>query len=379
MRVEVPTPPRSRPPGRYSATATHERTQWVLEQCRELGFALAGIAPVRPMRHAEAMHAWLDAGKHGSMAYLAEHADLKADPSKLLEGARCAIMVADLYATRDDGVDEPPAGHGRVARYARGGDYHNVMKKRLHRLCDAIAQRWPDSSTRAFVDTAPVHERELAVAAGLGWVGKHTLLIHPRVGSWMLLGGVLTTLDLEVHEHEEPDHCGTCTRCIDACPTDAITPYSVDASRCISYLTIERREAIPVGLQDQMGDWVFGCDICQDVCPHNSPRSGEVGTANPAYAPVRSSFDLLELLGWDEDARRAAFAGTAMKRAKLVMMKRNAVIVAGNAIASLGEKNPASVRLLKALAALISAEGEDDSIRRLAHDVLHRDRSSMMP
>ncbi|OAB62557.1 hypothetical protein AY599_13940 [Leptolyngbya valderiana BDU 20041] len=318
------------------------------------------------MRREAEMRAWLARGRHGSMAYLARHADLKADPSQLLDGATCAVMVADLYATRDDEPDDVPDGRGRIARYARGGDYHQIMKKRLHALCDDLASRWPESRTRAFVDTAPVHEREMALAAGLGWIGKHTLLIHPKMGSWMLLGGVLTTLELEVRQSEEPDHCGTCTRCIDACPTDAITPYSVDASRCISYLTIERREPIEPDLHRGMGAWIFGCDVCQEVCPHNSPRSVDVGEANPAYAGDRSSFDLLEVLGWDEGARRAAFAKSAMKRAKLAMMRRNAVIAAGNEIRRLGPGDDVATKLVRGLREVAGDAAADQELRTLA-------------
>jgi len=318
------------------------------------------------------MRAWLAQGKHGSMAYLAERADLKADPAQLLEGARSAVMVADLYATRNDDIVDVPDGHGRVARYAHGRDYHAVMKKRLHALCDEIIERWPDARTRAFVDTAPVHERELALAAGLGWIGKHTLLIHPKLGSWMLLGGVLTTLELDVSEREEFDHCGTCTRCIDACPTDAITPYSVDASRCISYLTIERREPVPSEFERGMGDWIFGCDVCQEVCPHNSPRSGNVGEAHSAYAGDRASFDLVDVMGWDEGARRTAFAMSAMKRAKLGMMGRNAVIAAGNEIERLGPDHPASQRLLESLRGVLEDKSSDAEARLLAATTLER-------
>ena len=349
----------------------------MLERCRELGFALAGVAPVRPMRHAAEMRAWLAEGKHGSMGYLAEHAELKADPSRLLEGARCAIMVADLYATRCDEAEAIPDGHGRVARYARGGDYHVVLKKRLHALCDDVRAHWPEADTRAFVDTAPVHERELALAAGLGWIGKHTLLIHPRLGSWRRLGGVLTTLELETAAREEPAHCGTCTRCIEACPTDAITPYGVDARRCISYLTIERREAIPIEFERPTGEWIFGCDVCQEVCPHNSPRDGDVGEANEAYRSARASFDLAEVLGWSEDDRRTAFARSALKRAKLAMMKRNAVIAAGNAIERLGGSDAAAQRLLGALTELRDRPEEGEALRRLAGRTIERARSTI--
>lgn len=323
------------------------------------------------------MRAWLADGRHGSMAYLVEHAELKSDPSQLLEGATCAIMVADLYATRGDEPDDVPDGHGRIARYARGGDYHKVIKKRLHVLCDELAEHWPESRTRAFVDTAPVHERELALAAGLGWIGKHTLLIHPRKGSWMLLGGVLTTLELDANEREEPDHCGTCTRCIDACPTDAIAPYSVDASRCISYLTIERRGPIDPGLQRGVGNWVFGCDVCQEVCPHNSPRADDVTEANSSYESTHSSLDLLEVLGWDEDARRRAFAGSAMKRSKLGMMHRNAVIAAGNEIERLGMGHPVARRLLDSLRRVREDGAFDAEVCSLATATLERVERSL--
>jgi len=179
-------------------------------------------------------------------------------------------------------------------------------------------------------------EREHALRAGLGWIGKHTLLINPRLGSWMFLGGIAMSLDAAAPPEQEAvtDHCGTCTRCIDACPTDAIEPYSVDARRCISYLTIEHREGIDPDLAGKVGDWIFGCDICQEVCPHNSPRpaGAELSEAGvrEEYRSDRSSFSLLEVLGWDEDDRRARLRGSAMKRAKLGMFKRNATIVQAN-------------------------------------------------
>jgi len=317
-------------------------SEQIIETCRHLGFAKAGIASLEPSRYEAELRAWLDAGRHGSMEYLAEHLDLRLDPASMLDGARAAIIVADLYAERGEGDDQPLGiGHGRIARYARGRDYHTVIKKRLHTLCDTLRASHPDAAFRAFSDTAPLLERELAQRAGIGWVAKHTLVIEPRLGSWLLLGGVLTTLDLEppAAQREIDDHCGTCTRCVDACPTDAITPYSVDATRCISYLTIERREPIDEAFFDPIGEWLFGCDICQEVCPHNSPRSSPE-SRHEAYQPIedeagrpRDSFDLLAVLGWSEHDRRSAFSRSALKRATLAMMKRNALIVAGNALA----------------------------------------------
>ncbi|MFK7883022.1 MAG: tRNA epoxyqueuosine(34) reductase QueG [Phycisphaerales bacterium] len=308
----------------------------ILAACEEMGFALAGIADTRPSDRRDELFAWLAEDKHGEMGYLQDHAELRTDPSKVLEEARSAILVADLYAARDDNQDTLLGpGEGRIARYARGKDYHHVLKKRLIKLADRFRAEQPTGEFRVFTDTAPVMERELALRAGLGWIGKHTLMIHPKVGSYFLLGGILTTLDLTAPKDQtiETDHCGSCTRCIDACPTDAITPYSVDARRCISYLTIEHRTAIAPALQSKMGEWIFGCDICQEVCPHNSPRDEvPVGKQpNPAYQSERDRFDLLEVLGWDEDAKRNAFQGSAMKRAKLDMMQRNASIAIKNA------------------------------------------------
>jgi len=296
------------------------------------GFALAGIAGVEPSAFGEELSDWLSEHKHGEMAWLDRNTELRQNPGQLIEDARSVLMVADLYTSRADNVDTPlNKGQGRIARYARGKDYHKVMKKRLMALADQLRQDHPEAEFKVFVDTAPVLERELAQRAGLGWTGKHTLLIHPQAGSYMLLGGIVTTLVFEPPKSQrvEADHCGSCTRCIDSCPTDAITPYSVDARRCISYLTIELRTEIEPTLASKIGDWIYGCDICQEVCPHNSLRD-DAAAANPVYDSSRDRFDLLEVLGWTEDDRRGAFTGSAMKRAKLDMMHRNARIVAAN-------------------------------------------------
>ena len=302
---------------------------FIVSRCRELGFAVAGVCDASPIERAPKLFEWIEQGKHGEMRWMKTHADLRVDPARVLPGARGVVMVGDLVKDRNEPPAAPEAGMGRVARYAQGRDYHKTIKKRLHTLCDELRERFPDEAFRAFVDTAPVMERELALRAGLGWIGKHTLLIHPRLGSHLLLGGFLTTLAFERPERE-PDHCGECTRCIDACPTGAIAPWSVDARRCISYLTIEHRSEIDTGLAERTGDWLFGCDVCQDVCPHNSsrPEGVDVGEANPDYVPSRSHFDLLEVLGWSEADRRRASRGSAMKRAKLEMFHRNARLAA---------------------------------------------------
>ncbi len=206
------------------------------------------------------------------------------------------------------------------------------MKQRLHTLCDELSQRYPEERFRACVDTAPVLEREHAQRAGLGAVGKNTLLIQPGRGSYLLLGEIITTLSLETSDSlQDHDPCSTCTRCIDACPTDAITPWSVDATRCISYLTIEHRSEIDAEYHEAIGDWIFGCDICQEVCPHNQPtRRSRTQRIDEAYSERHTGFDLLDVLNWSESDRREAFSQSSMKRAKLGMMKRNALIAAGN-------------------------------------------------
>lgn len=318
---------------------------------------------------------WLAGGKHGSMRYLEEDVETRVDPAAILRPphgptgveAKSALVVADLYATRNDGPDVQEHGRGRVARYARGRDYHKVIKKRLHSVADRLRAVFPGEEFRTFVDSAPVMERELAQRAGLGWIGKHTLAIHPRLGSWFLLGGFVTTMELEAPPEQAvvTDHCGTCTRCIDACPTGCIEPYSVDASRCISYLTIESEGAFPEDLEGRTGDWLLGCDVCQEVCPHNSPRDGDVGRVGAQYERIRDGFGLLEVLGWDEGARREAFTRSPMKRVKLDQIKRNVLAVAGSRLAD-------DASLLSRVRAIAGDESESELVRAAARAALRR-------
>lgn len=356
----------------------------IVGQCLAAGFALAGVCPARPTDRRAELRSWLEAGRHGTMDWLARDAEARADPELVLPGARAAVLVADLYAARvseaspDGGAAGGPAT-GLVARYARGRDYHAVIKRRLHNLADRLRERADLAPLRpqfrSFVDTAPVLEREHAARAGLGWIGKHTLLIHPRVGSYFLLGGIFTDLPLVPPPEQESfdDHCGTCTRCIDACPTGAISPYSVDASRCISYLTIEHRGPIDPSFHAAMGWRFFGCDICQDVCPHNSARpGGETGQAagvNERYAaaPGRTRPELADVLAWTEHDRRRVLSGSSMKRATLEMLKRNALVLAGNALAR--RDDPALRRRLTELA---SDPGEGALVNQTAREVLAR-------
>lgn len=313
-----------------SNSDSQQLAQQVLARCRELGFALAGVAEALPTQYKKQYEKWIAEAKHGEMEYLARNLTQRFDPREMVEGAKSIICVADRYFATD--AEKRKGDHGKVARYAWGDDYHVVIKKRLHKLSDELATQFPGETFHVCVDTAPVLEREHAQRAGLGAVGKHTLLIEQGVGSYLLLGEIITTLKLEPSQVNEPsDPCSTCTQCIDACPTDAISPWSVDATKCISYLTIEHRSEIAKQFHKQIGDWIFGCDICQEVCPHNQPslRTNEAET-NQAYWPRNTSLDLLSVIDWSEQDRRDAFNKSPMKRAKLEMMQRNARIALNN-------------------------------------------------
>ncbi len=296
----------------------------------DFGFASVGIGPSVPKRP-EAHHAWIEAGCHGEMAWMESHRDVAADPDLVLPGAVRAICVLDRYP--GSGPEEVPPRFGRIARYARGKDYHVHTLKRLQRFGEQLSSTFPDGAFRACVDTVPLLERDLASSAGLGRIGKHTLLIEPAKGSWAVLGVLLTTVPFEMDAPLDEDPCGTCSRCIEACPTDAIEPWKVDARRCISYLTLEHRSAIPAKLHEGLGDWLAGCDICQEVCPHNQPTAARAKTSHAeALKPDRQGFDLLEVLGWSEDDRRAAFQGSALKRVKYEALRRNALILLTNQV-----------------------------------------------
>jgi epoxyqueuosine reductase len=275
-----------------AAACAAELAARVKAEALRLGFDAAGITKLRPSDHAAFYRAWLDAGRHGEMAYLARPAAVEArcDPERAFPGVRSAIVVALRHAATDDGAADDPS-RGVIARYARGRDYHRVMRKRLLALL-----RWLERQTgralplaRAYVDTGPVLERELAQRAGLGWFGRNTMLIHPRRGSYVFLGTLLLELELAPDEPFARDHCGTCEACLPACPTGALLGRDahgapvMDARRCISYLTIEQRGPIPRELRPLIGNRVFGCDICQEVCPFT--RKLPPGTAEPSFAP----------------------------------------------------------------------------------------------
>ena len=336
-------------------------TTQVVTLCKKHGFALAGVAAASPSKFSGEFESWLQAEKHGEMKWLTNNVSLRMDPANFVDGAKSVICVADRYGS---GEDEPLLPrHGRVARYARGGDYHKVMKKRLHQVCDTLRESDQDSIFRACVDTAPLLEREYAQAAGLGAIGKHTLLIEQGVGSWLLLGAIVTTAVLQpTGTKTNVDPCSSCTACIDACPTDAITPWSVDATACISYLTIEHRSFIDSKWFSAIGDWIFGCDICQEVCPHNQPKEKNKSMQiHKQYLNGTSSLDLLEVLNWTEHDRRVHFRGSAMKRAKLDMIRRNAVIVARNLLTKVEDQE-----LRKKLIDISLDENEEAIVRDAA-------------
>ena len=336
------------------------------------GFALFGVAKAEPSARATEMAQWIADGKHGEMGYLAEHLALKQDPRGLLDGAKSILVVADAYdATPPKSGRQgalPPSG--RFARYAHGRDYHDTLKKRLHALAAQLRLEFPGAEFRATVDTAPIHEREAALAAGLGWIGKNTLLIHPRHGSFFLLGALMTTLDLEAAPKVETDHCANCRKCIEACPTQAIAQdgYTMDARRCVSYLTLEHRSPIAPDLFAGMGDWLGGCDICQDVCPYNQIAEKHplpVGLGHKPRPEVANGAALLEVLNWTEDDRRQVFQGSSLKRMKLEMVRRNAVIAAGNALKKTGLPT-----LRQKIEALAQSTAENPLVRETARAVL---------
>jgi epoxyqueuosine reductase len=294
-----------------------------------MGFDGCGIsAAVRLDAEAKRLDQWLSEGRHASMQWMSNNFEKRLDPARLVDGARSVVSVIHNYY-QDVELPEDPAT-GRISRYALNDDYHDVLKARLRDLYDWLQERVPGLHGRAFVDSAPVMDKVWAQRSGLGWIGKHANLINRDLGSFFFIGELIVTADLAA-DGPIPDYCGSCTRCIDACPTDAIyRPYAVDASRCISYLTIEHREDdIPEELSQQHGNWIFGCDICQDVCPWNKfarqtterryvAREGLVGT---------NLNDWTEL---DLEGFRKTFRGNPVKRARYHGFKRNVRIALGN-------------------------------------------------
>ncbi|MDX1645445.1 MAG: tRNA epoxyqueuosine(34) reductase QueG [Thermoanaerobaculia bacterium] len=295
----------------------------------DAGFDRAGIARLGPSEHGEALERWLERGDHAEMGWMERRVEVRRDPRRLLDGARSALCVALQYHPHDGGEEIDGDLWPGVARYARGEDYHRVMGERLERLAERIEQAFPGARSRAYVDTGPVLERELAQRAGLGAIGKNTNLLDPEAGSWFLLGELLLTLEL-AEDAAVGDLCGSCTACLDACPTDALPqPYRLDSRSCISYWTIEHRGPIPRRVRPSLGRWVFGCDVCQEVCPVN--EAPLAAREERLRLPVeRRRLGLVELLELTRDEYVERFRHSPMKRAKLEGLKRNAAVTMGN-------------------------------------------------
>ena len=336
-------------------------TAAVRRRASELGFELCGVAPAARPDGFDWLQRWLEQGFAGEMHYLPRREAAYEHPSGVLPVVRSVVMLGMNYSVetprvgwsafgglpdhRSTETGRSPDGssieeqdgqecpsYGRVASYAWGSrDYHDVLRERLKSLADLLHEQRPGCRTRVCVDTAPLLERDFGKLAGLGWFGKNTMLINKRIGSWFFLAALLTDVELQPDEPHHTSHCGTCTRCLDACPTDAfVEPYVLDARKCISYLTIELRDQpIPIELRSPMGDWIFGCDVCQDVCPWNrkAPSSAE-----PAFAPREQLHpaNLEWLLSLDKAGFEAAFAGTPMHRTGRAALLRNAAIALGN-------------------------------------------------
>ncbi|HWO02184.1 MAG TPA: tRNA epoxyqueuosine(34) reductase QueG [Blastocatellia bacterium] len=305
----------------------------IKQAARELGFEVAGIASVEPLARDDAAFAhWRESGFAAGMDYMTRRPELHAHPTALVSYARSVITLAiNYYATA------PAFAHehrfGRVARYAWGLDYHDVVKPRLVELASRIEKlAGRKLHTRCFVDAVPLLERGVAASAGVGFFGKNTNLLQPHNGSWFFLSEILVDLDLPADENQIKVSCGSCRRCIDACPTDAFAqPYQLDSGKCISYLTIENRGSIPRQLRPQIGEWIFGCDVCQDVCPFNRFASDTAWEDLRPEAGVGWRLDVAELLSIGTDEQfRAQFRGTALMRPKRRGLLRNAAVAAAN-------------------------------------------------
>jgi epoxyqueuosine reductase len=306
---------------------TFELRRFILD---ELGFDLVAFAPASRMEEEGARYEeWLLKGYNGSMGWMERNVDRRRDVREILPSARSVIVVARNYYTPHQHPADP--GHAKISRYAWGRDYHNILPKKLKALHRHIQTLVPDAESRWYVDTGPVLEKQWAVRAGLGWMGKHTNVITRELGSWVFLGVLISSLDLD-YTPSIPDFCGTCTRCIDACPTDAIiAPYQLDATRCISYITIEQRPKpeLDPALAARFGNWAYGCDICQEVCPWNRFQQP---TDEPDFQPRPGTLDLTidDLRTMTDEEFAARFQGSPVRRATAEGMRRNARGIGSN-------------------------------------------------
>jgi epoxyqueuosine reductase len=296
-------------------------------KARQLGFDKVGIAPATALVEEGARLAeWLARGFHGQMSYMARDPRQRADPRLLLPSAKSVVAVALNYFRPEKHADDPDGG--KISRYAWGDDYHDVLRDKLKALLEWIRERVPEAEGKICIDSAPMMDKAWAVRAGLGWVGKHTNLITKEFGSWVFLGELLLSIELDYDSLIEPDHCGKCRACIDACPTGAIiAPYQIDATKCISYGTIEsREEELPEPIQSNLDGWIFGCDICQDVCPWSRfSRQSEEERFAPREGVVEPK--LRELAEMSQEEFSSRFRKSAIKRTKLAGLRRNALTV----------------------------------------------------
>lgn len=307
--------------------------QSILEEARRLGFVLAGVATPEPPPHAAAFEQWLEQGRHATMDYLATERsrERRADPRLILPECKSVLVLAVPYSPPLPAGEGPEVRTGRIAAYAQGDDYHEALPPRLEAIVQFIeAQVGHPVANRWYTDTGPILERDLAQRAGLGWIGKNTCLINPQHGSYFLLAEIFLDLELEPDAPFTTDQCGTCTRCIDACPTDCILPdRTIDAGRCISYLTIELKDNIPTELRSQMGAWIFGCDICQSVCPWNrfATSNGDEGLNQH---PVANQPQLIRELDIAPAEFNRRFKHSPIRRAKRRGYLRNVAVALGN-------------------------------------------------
>jgi epoxyqueuosine reductase len=299
-----------------------ESTATLTDQCRqqalELGFDVCGFSSIDVELQREYYLRWIEEKQHGTMAWMERNNDRRLNPHNILPEARSILMVGLNY------YQDEPEMRGRIAKYALGKDYHKLMYKRLKKLCTWMREQ--GGAQKPYVDTGPVLEKPIAAQAGLGWLGKNTMLLHRKHGTFLFLGTIITSLDLEPDPVEQ-DHCGSCTRCLDVCPTKAFpAPYQLDASRCISYLTIEHHGSIPMEFREAIGDRIYGCDDCLDVCPWNRWAQ----TTRESRFLFSGLPDIVVTLDWDEEMFRERFQGTPIMRLKLPRWKRNVCIVLGN-------------------------------------------------
>lgn len=300
-------------------TMDQSASQWIKKQAQELGFLSCGISQAAFLEtEAPRLEQWLKNGHHGAMGYMERHFDKRLDPRKLVPGAQSVIsLLFNYYTSKTQKDAEAP----KISKYAYGTDYHFVLKQKLKTFFQLMQKQFGAIEGRVFVDSAPVMDKAWAVKSGLGWLGKNTNVIAPREGSFFFICEIITDLELD-YDAPMTDHCGTCTACIDACPTEALTPYQIDGSKCISYFTIELKDALPDSIRGKMDNWMFGCDVCQTVCPWNRFSKSH---NEPQFEPHP---DLLEMRAqdWEEltqETFKTVFKSSAVKRTKFEGLKRN--------------------------------------------------------